>query len=100
MSVPLSSFSPTGRRVDLDWLRIVLFAGLIFYHEGLLYEPGRQGIGVLLRATHPWRMSVLFLISAAATRFVAERHSAAGLTAERTLRLLPPLAFGVLLLVP
>lgn len=96
LTAPLSS----GRRVDLDWLRVALFAGLIFYHEGLLYEPGRQAVSVLLLATHPWRMSLLFLISGAATRFVAERHSAAGLTAERSLRLLPPLAFAMVLLIP
>jgi glucans biosynthesis protein C len=94
------SFSPSARRADLDWLRVGLFAGLIFYHEGLLYEPGRQAVSLLLLATHPWRMSLLFLISGAATRFMAERHSAAGLTAERSLRLLPPLAFAIVLLVP
>lgn len=98
-ALPLSH-SHSTRRADLDWLRVALFAGLIFYHEGLLYEPGRQAVSVLLLATHPWRMSLLFLISGAATRFMAERHSAAGLTAERSLRLLPPLAFAVLLLVP
>ncbi|MGZ3314091.1 MAG: acyltransferase family protein [Caulobacteraceae bacterium] len=100
MPIRSLSSSPSTRRADLDWLRLGLFAGLIFYHEGLLYEPGRQAIGVLLLATHPWRMSLLFLISGAATRFVAERHSAAGLTFERSLRLLPPLVFAVLLLVP
>jgi glucan biosynthesis protein C len=89
-----------GRRADLDWLRVVLFGGLIFYHEGLLYEPGRHAVSVLLLATHPWRMSLLFLISGAATRFMAGRHSAAGLSAERSLRLLPPLAFAILLLIP
>ncbi len=101
---PMSAYPapspPTGRRADLDWLRVGLFAGLIFYHEGLLYEPGRSLVSLALLATHPWRMSLLFLISGAATRFMAERHSAAGLTAERSLRLLPPLVFAVLLLIP
>lgn len=96
---PSPSLSST-RRADLDWLRVALFGGLIVYHEGLLYEPGRQAVSVLLLATHPWRMSLLFLISGAATRFMAERHSAAGLTAERSLRLLPPLVFAVVLLIP
>src|SRR5258706_4122391 len=91
---------PSGRRADLDWLRVGLFVGLIFYHEGLLYEPGRAAISVLLLATHPWRMSLLFLISGAATRFMADRLSAGRLSAERSLRLLPPLAFAALVLVP
>ncbi|HEY4032031.1 MAG TPA: acyltransferase [Caulobacteraceae bacterium] len=100
MPIALPSPATSARRADLDWLRVILFGGLIVYHEGLLYEPGRQTVSVLLLATHPWRMSLLFLISGAATRFMADRHSAAGLTVERSLRLLPPLAFAVLLLVP
>ena len=100
MSAYPASSLPPGRRADLDWLRVGLFGGLIFYHEGLLYEPGRQAVSLLLLVTHPWRMSLLFLISGAATRFMAERHSAGGLTVERSLRLLPPLAFAMVLLVP
>lgn len=100
MSAPPPHTLPSARRADLDWLRVVMFGGLIFYHEGLLYEPGREAVSVLLLATHPWRMSLLFLISGAATRFMAERHTAAGLTVERSLRLLLPLVFAVLLLVP
>jgi hypothetical protein len=91
---------PTGRRPDLDWLRVLMFGGLIFYHEGLLYEPGRNLVTLALLATHPWRMSLLFLISGAATRFMWDRHSAAGLSAERSLRLLPPLTFAILIIVP
>jgi hypothetical protein len=95
-SIPL----PSARRADLDWLRVLLFGGLILYHEGLLYLPGSPAVGVLLLVTHPWRMSLLFLISGAATRFMTQRHSVGGLTAERSLRLLPPLVFAALLLVP
>lgn len=100
MLAPRALSIPVGRRADLDWLRVGLFAGLIFYHEGLLYEPNRPMISLALLVTHPWRMSLLFLISGAATRFMAERHSAAGLTAERSLRLLPPLIFAGFLLIP
>ncbi len=86
--------------MDLDWLRVGVFAGLIFYHEGLLYEPGHPGVSLTLLFTHPWRMSILFLISGAATRFMAEGFSARRLSFERTLRLLPPLGFAILVLVP
>jgi glucan biosynthesis protein C len=96
-SLPASSSS---RRADLDWLRIGLFAGLILYHEGLLYEADHGAVSLLLLATHPWRMSLLFLISGAATRFVTDKVGAARLSAERSLRLLPPLIFGAVALVP
>jgi peptidoglycan/LPS O-acetylase OafA/YrhL len=95
---PSPSFSP--RRADLDWLRVGLFAGLIFYHEGLLYEADHGGVSLLLLATHPWRMSLLFLISGAATRFITDKVGARGLSAERSLRLLPPLIFAAVALVP
>jgi glucan biosynthesis protein C len=89
-----------ARRVDLDWLRVGVFAGLIFYHEGLLYEGNHRIVSVMLLATHPWRMSLLFLISGAATRFMADNFSAGRLSAERSLRLLPPLVFAILFLIP
>ncbi len=99
-----SAYSPSpstsSRRADLDWLRVGLFAGLIFYHEGLLYEPAHGGVSLLLLATHPWRMSLLFLISGAATRFMTDKIGAGRLSAERSLRLLPPLAFAAVALVP
>jgi hypothetical protein len=100
MSAPLPPTPISARRADLDWLRVALFAGLIFYHEGLLYEPGRRVVSVLLLATHPWRMSLLFLISGAATRFMADRASTLKLTADRSVRLLLPLVFAAVVLVP
>jgi hypothetical protein len=45
-------------------------------------------------------MSLLFLISGAATRFMADRASALKLTTDRSLRLLPPLVFAAVVLVP
>jgi hypothetical protein len=98
------------RRTDLDWIRVAVFAGLIFYHVGLLYAPWspyfmksastHPAVEVLLLLTHPWRMSLIFLISGASTRFMSDRRTPDRLGAERSLRLLPPLALGFLLLIP
>lgn len=109
MTVPAGT-STIPRRVDLDWIRVAVFAGLIFYHLGLLYAPWspsylksefhHPAVEVALLATHPWRMSLLFLISGAATRFIVERRTAGRAGLERSWRLLPPLAFGFLALVP
>ena len=88
----------------------MVFAGLIFYHVGLLYGPWtsyfmksahqHEAVELVLLTTHPWRMSLLFLVSGAATRFIADRRSPARLGWERTLRLAPPLLLGFFLLIP
>ncbi len=99
-----------GRRPELDWPRVGLFAGLILYHEGLIYAPWSPWIAKsvhrlpavepFLLLTHPWRMSLLFLVSGVATRQMAGKQSARALCAGRSLRLLPPLGFAFVVLVP
>jgi len=39
LSLPLPSFSDK-RLVELDWLRVLVFGLLIFYHVGMLYAEG------------------------------------------------------------
>ena len=98
-----------GRRLDLDWLRISAFGLLILYHVGLLYVPwpyhakslhGVPGLLPLLEALNPWRLLLLFMISGVATRFMARRLTPVRLLGDRSVRLLPPLLFGVLVVVP
>lgn len=48
---------------------------------------------------NPWRLSLLFVISGAATRFMSEKGSSGELAAQRSQRLLVPLAFGMILIV-
>lgn len=98
------------RRNDLDWLRSGLFLGLILYHVGLLYAPfspyfvksshSHPAVELALLTTHPWRMALLFLISGAATRFMADKLPAGTLCAGRSMQLLPPLLLGFFLLMP
>ncbi len=98
-----------GRRLDLDWLRITAFGLLILYHLGLLYVPWPYhakslhsvfGLVPALEALNPWRLLLLFMISGVATRFMARRLNPARLLADRSVRLLPPLVFGMLVVVP
>jgi hypothetical membrane protein/surface polysaccharide O-acyltransferase-like enzyme len=106
-SVPSSS-PPSSRRHDLDWLRVGAFALLIFYHVGLAYGPYDWHIhsshtlewireGVLV--TNPWRLTLLFLVSGAAIRFMTLRKTPGEVARLRIARLVPPLIFGVLVLV-
>jgi len=97
-----------ARRYDLDALRVGAFLLLLLYHLGMFYvswdwhvksnhivrdlEPW---MGVL----NPWRLSLLFVISGAATRFMAEKTPSKALAGQRSQRLLVPLAFGMILVV-
>jgi hypothetical protein len=97
------------RRVDLDWVRISAFGLLILYHVGMLYVSWGFHIKSTNRITeleplmlllNPWRLALLFLVSGAATRFMLGKLTAGQLLRSRTLRLLPPLVFGMLVIVP
>lgn len=96
------------RRYDLDALRVGAFLLLILYHLGMFYVPWDWHVKsshVLpelepwMGAVNPWRLSLLFVISGAATRFMAEKCASGPLAAERSRRLLIPLAFGMILIV-
>ena len=102
---------PNGRRTDLDWVRIGAFALLIFYHVGVFYAPGPTAVGATSPRTlpwllfpmlmvNPWRLLVLFIVSGAATRLMTDKLSAGALFTSRSARLLIPLAFGVVAIVP
>ena len=100
---------PSPRRYDLDWIRIGAFFLLILYHVGMFYVPwdwhvkSPQPVAWLepvMLLTNPWRLSLLFLVSGAATRFMADKLAPGVLVSQRTARLLPPLALGVLIIVP
>jgi glucan biosynthesis protein C len=100
--------SPT-RRVDLDWIRVGAFGLLILYHVGMFYVPWDwhvksghevEALEPVMQLTNPWRLTLLFLVSGAATRFMADRLSADRLAGSRVLRLLPPLLFGMFVVVP
>jgi Acyltransferase family len=97
------------RRVDLDWVRIGAFGLLIFYHVGMLYvswgfhiksEHRITELEPLMRLVNPWRLALLFLVSGVATRFMLAKLTSGQLLRSRTARLLPPLLFGMLLIVP
>ena len=97
------------RRYDLDWLRVLAFGLLIGYHVGMLYVPwpfhvkseyrGGPGLAALMLLSNPWRLSLLFVISGAATAFMAHGLGRGALAWQRVKRLLIPLVFGMLVVV-
>ena len=101
--------APSQRRADLDWIRVTAFGLLILFHVSLVYAPwdwhvhSKHTFAWLeeaTAATGPWRLSLLFLVSGAALRFMSRRYSPGEVLRARMARLIPPLLFGVLILVP
>lgn len=98
------------RRFDLDWLRVLAFGLLIFYHIGMLYVENwgfhikSQYLSSQLESAmllvNPWRMPILWMISGIAIRFIVARVSVFHFIKWRSYRLLLPLLFGILVVVP
>jgi len=97
-----------SRRHDLDWVRVCAFGLLVLYHVGMYYvtwdwhvksPAAGTTIEPLMFLTAPWRLSLLFLVSGAATAFLLQRCSD-GFLRARSWRLLVPLLFGMLVIVP
>ncbi|HZH44173.1 MAG TPA: acyltransferase family protein [Lysobacter sp.] len=97
-----------NRRYDLDAVRVAAFGLLVLYHVGMYYvswdwhvKSPHAGptLEPLMLLTAPWRLSLLFLVSGAATAFLLAR-APGGFLAARSWRLLLPLAFGMVVVVP
>ncbi len=98
------------RRYDLDWLRILAFALLIFYHTGMLYVADwsfhvksqylSENLQTIMLLVNPWRMLILWMISGIAIRFILAKVSLGRFVVQRSYRLLLPLLFGILVIVP
>lgn len=109
-ALPDVQMNPLSRRHDLDWLRVLVFGLLIFYHIGMLYvanwgfhyksEYLSQPLEGLMLSVNQWRMPLLWVISGISIRFVLQKMTVFRFVTARSLRLLLPLLFGVLLVVP
>jgi hypothetical protein len=96
------------RRHDLDWLRILAFGLLIFYHIGVFYESdGWHGASIYQRPelepfmalSSPWRLPLLFFISGVAIRFLSDKIGNLRFGADRAWRLFPVIVFGMYVVV-
>lgn len=99
----------TIRRYDLDWLRVIVFALLIFYHVGMFFVPWgwhvkNNQIYDWLRwpmmFLNQWRLPILFVISGMGTYYALGKRTLGKFMWERFLRLGIPLVAGMILIVP
>jgi glucan biosynthesis protein C len=99
-----------SRHYGMDWLRIGAFALLILYHIGMVFVPWgyhvktaqpAAWVEIPLLLTNPWRLTLLFVVSGYASRALLRRSGGVGgFIANRSYRLLVPLAFGMAVIVP
>jgi hypothetical protein len=96
-----------NRRHDLDWVRVLAFGVLVLYHVGMYYvswdwhvKSPQAGptLEPFMLLSSPWRLGLLFLVSGAATAFLLQRRPS-GFLSTRSVRLLVPLLFGMLVVV-
>jgi glucans biosynthesis protein C len=98
------------RRPDLDWLRVVCIVLLHLYHSARMFnvdDPWHVKAPVLIPALnapmdvlHLIRMPLLMLIAGIATAYAIHRRGLGSFAADRRKRLLWPLMFGMLVIVP
>lgn len=106
MTPPVSAHA---RRYDLDWLRVIAFGLLIFYHIGMFYVtwgwhvksvhagPAAEGLMLLV---NPWRLALLFFISGVAVRFASDKaRSHLTFLKSRAFRLGLPILMGMIVVV-
>lgn len=107
-TTPLSP-TPASRLYFLDWVRIFAFMLLIAYHTGMYYvtwgfhiksDFASDAIEPLMMLSSPWRLSLLFMISGVASAFMLKKLTASQFMRQRSSRLLIPLLFGMLVIVP
>ncbi|MEM9621036.1 MAG: acyltransferase [Pseudomonadota bacterium] len=100
----------TQRRADIDWLRVIAFGLLIYFHAAVVFLP--QGIPMVINEQssplaqvfvaflQEFRLGLLFLVSGMGVQFALRHRDMREFFTERAKRLLIPLVFGIFVLVP
>lgn len=98
------------RRHDIDALRAGAFALLILYHLCMLYVSDwdwhikshylAEWLQWPMLFMNRWRMDLIFLISGIAAAFLLKPDRVGSFLGKRSWRLLIPLLFGILVVVP
>ncbi len=99
-----------GNRLHfIDWLRVIALGILWIYHTGLIFNGTMNfsimnseaipGLYDVLYFFHEWRLGLLFFVSGVGTYFAIKKYGSSFIK-ERLRRILFPLFFGILIIVP
>lgn len=97
------------RRHDLDWLRVLVFVLLIFYHAGMFFVPWGfhlknnviyDWLMYPMWFLNQWRLPILFIISGMGTFYALQKRTGISFALERFKRLGIPLLFGMVFIIP
>jgi peptidoglycan/LPS O-acetylase OafA/YrhL len=101
-----------GRRYDIDWLRVIAIGLLLIYHIAVSFQPWASFIGFIksnvsletvwipMTLLNVWRIPLLFFVSGMGVCFAMRKRNWKQLLLDRSLRILLPLIFGSLTIVP
>lgn len=93
----------------LDWLRVFAVMLLIPFHTGMIFvnwdfhiknDVTSTGLTIINAFIDNWHMPLFFLLAGASTWFALKKRPPAAYIKERFLRLILPLVFGILIIVP
>jgi glucan biosynthesis protein C len=93
----------------LDWLRVFAVLLLIPYHTGMIFvnvdfhiknNTTSTGLTIFNGFIDNWHMPLFFLLAGASTWFALNKRPPFVYIKERFLRLIIPLVFGILIIIP
>jgi peptidoglycan/LPS O-acetylase OafA/YrhL len=105
----MKSVVDTQRRHDIDWLRTLAVMMLVFMHTATIFTvnagsvvkgPPNTGIVAVSTFFGEFLMPLMFFIAGASVWFALGRRSPGAYLGERAKRLLVPLAFGIVAVLP
>jgi peptidoglycan/LPS O-acetylase OafA/YrhL len=97
------------RGSSLDGLRALIVVGLIFFHSALVFDTRDDyyvknaqttDLSLVAAVGVVWAMPLLFLVAGTAAWHSLQRRGTAGFARERLRRLLVPLVFATLTIIP
>lgn len=99
---------PSNRQYFLDWLRVIAFAYLVFYHTGMMFvewsfhiESGHDSafLKPIMMLTSNWRLDLLFLVSGVAIGFMTTKITVRAFLKQRFIKLFIPLLFAIIIVI-